>query len=80
MWLFGNSEQPLFDLLLFLLSSLLFCEKKRSKLGVSKEGKGARVEVKWMLGREEQAMCEMDVGERRASVCNYQLKSAPDCN
>ena len=53
MWLFGNSEQPLFDLLLFLLSSLLFCEKKRSKLGVSKEGKGARVEVKWMLGREE---------------------------
>ena len=23
---------------------------------------------------------EMDVGERGASVCNYQLKSAPDCN
>ena len=27
--------------------------KKRSKLEGSQEGKGARVEVKWMLGREE---------------------------
>ena len=31
-WLFGNSEQPLFDLLLFLLSLLLFCEKKEQAI------------------------------------------------
>ena len=57
MQLFGNSEQPLFDLLLFLRFNCGIFQKKK-----------------------EQAVYEMDVGERVASACNYQLKSAPDCN
>ena len=37
----------------FFIEFAAFFVKKRSKLWVSKEGKGARVEVRWMLGREE---------------------------
>ena len=36
----------------FLFNTVGLLNKKRSKLEVSQEGKGARVEVKWILGRE----------------------------
>lgn len=63
MWLFGNSELPLFDLLLFLFRLRHFLEKKeqamyrqerkKEQAVCRKEKKRSKVCMRWILEREE---------------------------
>ena len=69
--LFGNSELPLFDLLLFFLDCGIFLEKKEQAV-CRKEKKRSKVCMRWILESEENGEDLERIGkDRKIGITNF---------